>query len=56
MVVVAAADLSRAAPVAFSGWYAGRTMVELAIPAIAAGWAVWVIVSAKPRTATESAG
>ena len=37
-------------------WYAGRSVVILLIPTAMAAWALWVILSAQPRTASETAG
>jgi hypothetical protein len=44
------------APISLTSWYAGRSLVTLAIPALLAAWALRVIVSAQRRPVTESAG
>jgi hypothetical protein len=36
-------------PVTFGSWYAGRVLVGLFILAGISAWALWVIVSARPR-------
>jgi hypothetical protein len=36
-------------------WFAGRALVTLAIPAVIAAWALWVILSDKRQLSTESA-
>ena len=41
-------------PITFTGWYAGRSMVILAIPVAIAAWALWVIVSSQRVTSTTS--
>ena len=43
-------------PVSVRSWYAGRSLIALSVPAALAAWALWVILSAKRRPATESAG
>jgi predicted Ser/Thr protein kinase len=43
-------------PVSLTSWYAGRSLVVLAVPAVLAAWALWVILSAERRPGTESAG
>ncbi len=42
-------------PFTFAGWYAGRTIVALAVPIAIAGWALWVVLSAQSRPPAESA-
>jgi hypothetical protein len=37
--------LTETAPMSFSSWYAGRSLVTLAIPAAVAGWTLWLVVS-----------
>lgn len=36
-------------------WFAGSALVTLAIPAVVAAWALWVILSDKRQLSTESA-
>ena len=43
-------------PVSLTPWYAGRSLVVLAIPAALAAWALWVILSAQRRPGTETSG
>jgi hypothetical protein len=43
-------------PVSVTSWYAGRSLIALAVPAALAAWAFWVILSAARRPTTESAG
>jgi len=43
-------------PISFTSWYAGRSLMVLAIPVALAGWALWVILSAQRRPVTDSAG
>jgi hypothetical protein len=43
-------------PISFTSWYAGRSLMVLAIPVALAGWALWVILSAQRRPGTDSAG
>jgi hypothetical protein len=43
-------------PISLASWYAGRSLAILLIPAAVAAWALWVILSAQRRPATESAG
>ncbi len=43
-----------AVPVSLTSWYAGRTLVGLAILAAIPAWALWVILSARRRPATET--
>jgi hypothetical protein len=42
-----------AAPISLTSWYAGRTLVGLAILVAIPAWALWVILSAQRRPATE---
>lgn len=52
-----ATNFALLSPISVSGWYAGRALMVLAIPAAAAAWALWVILSAQQRQpSTESAG
>jgi hypothetical protein len=41
-------------PIELRSWYGGRSLVALAIPALAATGATWVIVSAGRRTASQA--
>jgi len=43
-------------PVSITSWYAGRSLIALAVPAALAAWTLWVILSAERRPGTESAG
>ena len=43
-------------PFSFTSWYAGRTLIMLAVPAALAAWALWVILSAERRPGAEWAG
>ena len=43
------------APIALTSWYGGRSLVLLAIPAVLASWALWVILSAGRRPLAEQA-
>jgi len=43
-------------PVSVTGWYGARSLMVLAIPAAAAAWALWVILSAQRQPVTESSG
>jgi hypothetical protein len=43
-------------PVSLTSWYAGRSLIAMGVPAALAAWALWVILSAGRRPATESAG
>jgi hypothetical protein len=43
-------------PNSLTSWYAGHSLLALLIPASLAAWALWVILSAQRRPATESAG
>jgi hypothetical protein len=54
MLVIDLAFLGQ--PVSVTSWYAGRSLIAFAVPAALAAWALWVIVSAGRRPATESAG
>ncbi len=42
-------------PIELHSWYGGRSLVVLAIPALLAAWATWVIVFAQRRPVMESA-
>jgi serine/threonine-protein kinase len=37
--------LTMTGPIQLSSWYAGRSLVTLAVPALAAAWALWVVLS-----------
>jgi hypothetical protein len=37
--------LTQTGPIQLSSWYTGRSLVTLAIPALAAAWALWVVLS-----------
>jgi serine/threonine-protein kinase len=41
--------LTETGPVALSSWYAGRSLVILAMPAAVAAWSLWVVLSAYRR-------
>jgi len=41
------AQTSTVGPISLGTWYAGRSLVELAIPVVVAGWALWVILAGK---------
>jgi hypothetical protein len=41
--------LTGTAPIALSSWYAGRSLVILAVPAAVAAWSLWVVLSAYRR-------
>jgi len=41
--------LTMTAPIALSSWYAGRSLVILAVPAAVAAWSLWVVLSAYRR-------
>jgi len=43
-------------PVSLTSWYAGRSLIVLAVPAALAAWALWVILSAARQPATASTG
>ncbi len=43
-----------AVPAVFPSWYAGRSLVALAIPIAVTVWALWVILSAQRRPTTDS--
>jgi hypothetical protein len=43
-----------AVPAVFPSWYAGRSLVALAIPMAVAAWALWVILSSQRRHSTDS--
>ena len=43
-------------PYSPGSWYDGRTLTTLAIPALLAAWALWVVLSAQRRPRTESVG
>jgi len=45
-----------ALPVSVTSWYAGRSVIALAVPAALAAWALWVILSAERRPGTETVG
>ncbi len=47
-------QLVQAAPLILPSWYAGRALVGIAIPAVVAAWALWVVVSAQSRHASDS--
>lgn len=42
-------------PFVWGSWYTGRLLVTQLIPVAVAAWALWVVSSAKRRTASESA-
>jgi hypothetical protein len=52
LALVAASDVAGTVPFSLSSWYAGRSLIELAIPIAVAAWALWVILSAQRRPAT----
>jgi tRNA A-37 threonylcarbamoyl transferase component Bud32 len=56
VMVVVVFTLLPQMPVTFGTWYAGRELAGVVIMAAVAAWALWVIVSAGRRPATESAG
>jgi hypothetical protein len=43
-----------AAPISLTSWYAGRSLILLAIPIGISAWALWVIVTAQRRPITSS--
>lgn len=43
------------APISLTSWYAGRSLISLAIPAGVSAWALWVIVTTRPRPITSAA-
>jgi serine/threonine-protein kinase len=45
-----------ATPISLSAWYAGRSLIALAIPAAIAAWSLWVIVTAQRRPIAHAAG
>jgi hypothetical protein len=46
--------ISFAVPVVFPSWYAGRSLVSLAIPMAVTAWALWVILSSQRRPTADS--
>jgi hypothetical protein len=55
-VLVVTVDLIQVIPLTLSSWYTGRALMELAIDAAIAAWALWVILSTqrRPDTITSS--
>ena len=41
--------LTETAPIALSSWYAGRSLVILAVPAGVAAWSLWIVLSTNRR-------
>jgi hypothetical protein len=37
--------LTQTGPIQLSSWYAGRSLATLAVPALVAAWALWVVLS-----------
>jgi serine/threonine-protein kinase len=43
--VITTQVLTETGPIQLSSWYAGRSLVTLAVPALVAAWALWVVLS-----------